>query len=122
MKFRAKITGVGDEAFAFLEEALDLNFVIIFNDNAPEELADLAILHEISTLQSVPEPSDIVKLGKKLFKVSAVGHEVPHTLATLGHCTMAFGGGEAYRPGCLMLEGDPISAEDIVIGDTIEIY
>lgn len=123
MKFRAKITGVGDEAFAFLEEELDLNFVIIFNDTAPEELADLAILHEAVTLQSVPEPGDILKLGKKLYKVTAVGTEVPHTLATLGHCTLAFGGGaEAYRPGCLMLEGDPITPADIVIGDTIEIY
>ena len=45
MKYRTTITGCGPEAFAFLSKELDLNFVIIFNEDAPEELAELSILH-----------------------------------------------------------------------------
>ena len=40
-----------------------------------------------------------------------------------GIYTLAFGGGkEAYRPGCIMLEGDAVTPADIQPGDTIEIY
>lgn len=35
MKYRTTITGCGPEAFAFLSKELDLNFVIIFNEDAP---------------------------------------------------------------------------------------
>jgi PTS system glucitol/sorbitol-specific IIA component len=48
---------------------------------------------------------------------------VEQTLTTLGHCTLAFGGAtEAYRPGCIMLDGAPITAADLPAGETIEIY
>ena len=66
---------------------------------------------------------DTLKFGRKIYKITAVGTEAPHTLRTLGHCTLAFGGGkEAYRPGCIMLEGDAVTPADIQPGDTIEIY
>ena len=37
MKYYAEITGWGDEAKAFLKE---LNYIILFNNNAPSELAE----------------------------------------------------------------------------------
>ena len=40
MKYYAEITGWGDEAKAFLKE---LNYIILFNDNAPSELAEISI-------------------------------------------------------------------------------
>ncbi len=123
MKYKSKITGFGEEAFEFLSAELDLNFVIIFNENAPEELADLAILHTAETLLAPPEAGDMMKIGKNTYKITAVGTEVPHSLGTLGHCTLAFGGGaEAYRPGCIMLEGPEFSRDAVSIGDTIEIF
>ncbi|MBQ8987829.1 MAG: PTS glucitol/sorbitol transporter subunit IIA [Lachnospiraceae bacterium] len=123
MKYRATITGFGPEAFEFLSEALDLNFVIIFNEDAPEELAELSILHTKGDLLAVPVAGDIMKLGKNIYTITAVGTEVEQTLSTLGHCTLAFGGAkEAYRPGCIMLDGPVLTKEAVPAGETIEIY
>lgn len=47
----------------------------------------------------------------------------PHTWAELGHCTLDFkGGSEAERPGCISLEGNKLTAEDLAVGGVIELY
>lgn len=123
MKYSSEITGFGPEAFEFLEPELALNFVIIFNEDAPPELAELAILHKKEKLIAPPAKGDILIVGENVYTITAVGDEVPHTLAELGHCTLAFGGGEeAFRPGCIMLEGPMLSKDSVKIGDRIEIY
>jgi PTS system glucitol/sorbitol-specific IIA component len=123
MKYKSVITGIGPEALEFLSPELDLNFVIIFNEDAPAELAELAILHTNAALEGMPAVGDTFKLGKKTYKITAVGTEAPHTLATLGHCTLAFSPDEtAYRPGCIMLDGAPVTRDDLPVGETIEIY
>lgn len=124
MKYNVTITGIGPEALEFLSPDLDLNFVIIFNDDAPAELAELAILHTAGSLTEAPAPGDTLKLGKKSYRITAVGTEAVHTLSTLGHCTVAFGGGDtAYRPGCIMVEGDkPVTRDDLAEGETIQIF
>ena len=78
----------------------------------------LAILH---TQEKVcTRPGDI---KKEVIDVTAVGTEVEQTLTTLGHCTLAFGGAtEAYRPGCIMLDGPILTKEAVPVGETIEIY
>ena len=80
MKYRATITGHGPEAFEFLSKALDLNFVIIFNEDAPEELAELSILHTQEKVLAMPVPGDIMKLGKNIYTITAVGTEVEQLL------------------------------------------
>ena len=45
MKYDVTVTGLGDMALAFLDPAMEMRFVILFNDDAPAELAELAILH-----------------------------------------------------------------------------
>lgn len=40
MKFYATITGWGADALEFLGDE-DMNFVVIFNENAPEELKEI---------------------------------------------------------------------------------
>lgn len=123
MKYSSEITGFGPEAFEFLEPELALNFVIIFNEDAPPELAELAILHKKEKLIAPPAKGDILMVGENVYTITAVGDEVKHTLAELGHCTLAFGGGEeAFRPGCIMLEGPMLSKDSVKIGDRIEIY
>ena len=122
-KYKAEITGIGPEALEFLSPELDLNFVIIFNEDAPAELAELAILHTQAELTAAPAKGDTLKLGKKIYKITSVGDEAPHTLATLGHCTLAFSPDETpYRPGCIMLAGEPVTKEDLPVGETIEIF
>ena len=94
-----------------------------FNEDAPPELAELSILHTKAELKETPAAGDTLKLGSNIYKITAVGSEAPYTLATLGHCTLAFGGGEeAYRPGCIMLEGPALTQASLKAGDMIEIF
>ena len=123
MKYSSTITGFGPEAFAFLESELDQNFVVIFNEDAPPELSELAILHKKTDLIAPPAIGDILLIGEKVYTITAIGDEVASTLTELGHCTLAFGGGEeAFRPGCIMLDGPALSKDAVKIGDKIEIY
>lgn len=48
MKYFTKITGWGEDALGFLEEE-DMNFLVIFNNTAPDELAEISVLHEAGT-------------------------------------------------------------------------
>lgn len=122
MKYHATITGWGEDALGFLEDA-DMNFIVIFNDNAPEELKEISILHTIEQLGEDPAVGDTMILCGKTYDITAVGSEAKQTLRQLGHCTLSFkGGSEPERPGCIMLEGEPFSASDVKVGGTIEIY
>ena len=123
MKYEVTVTGLGDMALAFLDPAMEMRFVILFNDNAPAELAELAILHTEAELKDAPAPGDTMKIGEKTYKITAVGDEAIHTLATLGHCTLAFTADtEPYRPGCINLDGEIITEADVADGTVIQIF
>ena len=123
MKYDVTITGLGPMALEFLNPEMEMQFVILFNDNAPAELGELAILHTPGELTADPAPGDTLKIGEKTYKITAVGDEALHTLRELGHCTLAFkGDDEPYRPGCLMLDGEVITADDVVNGTAIQIF
>lgn len=122
MKYSAKITKLGAESLLFLDDE-NCNFIIIFNENAPKELADISVLHEHKKLLAAPKKGDIVVICEKVFTVTDVGYEVINTLEELGHCTLSFKGKMTVdRPGIIELSGDPISADDIYVGGYIEIY
>ena len=77
MKYYAEITGWGDEAKAFLKE---LNYIILFNDNAPSELAEISILHSIGEMKGDIEVGDTIIIAEKVFEVTAVGDELKKLL------------------------------------------
>ena len=125
MKFSTEILSWGADALEFLppNDEEDNNFIIIFNENAPDELADLAILHPITELTADPVVGDTVVICGKSFTISSIGTEALHTLRTLGHCTLNFKGGpDPEMPGCIMLEGPvELTTADIRVGGKIEI-
>lgn len=117
MKYRSKITGIGELAFELLEENDSL---IIFNDNAPEELAEISFLHTISEFQEEIAVGDSILLGDQVYTVTAVGYEALHTLRELGHCTFRFSGKDQVElPGQIELEGP--GRPNMKIGDMIVI-
>ena len=123
MKYDVTVTGLGDMALAFLDPAMEMRFVILFNNDAPAELAELAILHTKAELTEAPAPGDTMKIGEKTYKVTAVGDEAIHTLKELGHCTLAFTADtEPYRPGCINLDGEIITEADVANGAVIQIF
>ena len=121
MKYSSEITGWGSEAKAFLKE---LNYMILFNDNAPSELAEISILHTVAELKSDIAVGDTVIIGDKVFEVTAVGDEAQHTFKELGHATINFAGRDIPDlPGHIMLKGDEaLTEDDIQTGVKIEIY
>lgn len=123
MKYHVVITGWGQDALTFLEDP-ESNFIIIFNEDAPAELAELSVLHAKAELLDVPAIGDTVVIGEKTFEVTAVGAEVKSTLRKMGHCTFVFSGADTpERPGCIMLKGDEtLLASDIKVGNVIEIH
>lgn len=121
MKYQATITGWGDLAKEFLNPAC--NFIIIFNNNAPPELAEISVLHTISELTADPVKGDKMRVCGKEYTITDVGPEALMTLRELGHCTVSFNGAEhAPRPGMIELSGEPFTEDDLVEGGTIEIY
>lgn len=123
MKFQVKVVGHGSEALSFLGDP-DNSFFILFNEDAPEELAEISVLHTKSEVYEEPAVGDTMKIGGKEFIITAVGVEAPYTLRELGHCTINFSGGEeATLPGCIMLEGcDKVTEADLQEGTEISIY
>ena len=123
MKYDVTVTGLGDMALAFLDPAMEMRFVILFNEDAPAELAELAILHTKAEMTEAPAPGDTMKIGEKTYKITAVGDEAIHTLKELGHCTLAFTADtEPYRPGCINLDGEIITEADLADGTVIQIF
>ena len=105
MKYDVTVTGLGPMALEFLNPDMEMQFVILFNNDAPAELAELAILHTPGELKEAPAPGDTMRIGEKTYAITAVGDEAIETLTTLGHCTLAFSAdSEPYRPGCIMLD------------------
>lgn len=122
MKYHSEITGWGEEALFFLSEK-EMNFIIIFNEGAPAELAEISVLHKPAPILVDLAVGDTVIICGKVFTITAIGDEARQTLNELGHCTLSFkGGAEPERPGCIMLEGEDLVAEDFTVGGTIEIY
>jgi len=106
MKYYCEITSWGEESLLFLDDP-NANFIIIFNNNAPAELAEFSVLHTPANYNADPAVGDTMIICDKAFTITAIGEEALHTLRELGHCTLSFKGGETpERPGCIMLQGD----------------
>ena len=120
MKYSTSITEIGEEALSLLEYA---NALIIYNDDAPAELREIAVLHTKSQLLAPPEVGDMVMIcGRELY-ISAIGDKALETLEMLGHCTLSFEGGDkAKLPGYIMLDGEAFAPTDVKIGAKIEIF
>ena len=92
MKFYCEITSWGEEALLFLDDP-NANFIIIFNNNAPAELAEFSVLHTPANYNADPAVGDTMIICDKAFNITAIGDEALHTLKELGHCTLSFKGG-----------------------------
>jgi PTS system glucitol/sorbitol-specific IIA component len=99
----------------------DAKMLIMFNENAPEELREYCILHRGNKLEDTVQPGDIFCLGSAEYKIVYAGSEVQKNLRDLGHITLRFNNndeGEGLE-GSLYLEDKPIV--DVVPGDEISI-
>ena len=82
MKYDVTVTGLGPMALEFLSPGMEMQFVILFNEDAPPELAELAILHTAGELKEAPAAGDTMRIGEKTYTITAVGDEAIETLKT----------------------------------------
>ncbi len=116
MTYKAIITKIGALALDFLSDRI----LVIFNENAPEDLAEISVLHTIEKVPRDIREGDVFIISNKEYPVTAVGDEANKTFKSMGHCTLKFTGSrKADLPGYIVLKGDEIP--DIHIGDTIEV-
>lgn len=116
MKYQAVVTFVGPMVSEFLKE----NIAVLFNQDAPEELREFAILHDGQHLSEPLVVGDVFEISGEAFKVLAVGPVANHNLAHLGHVALKFNGEtEVEMPGDVCVEKKDIPT--IEIGTRINI-
>lgn len=116
MKYNVKISSIGDMALDFLSE----DMLIIFNDNAPPELAEISVLHEIGQLEEVIVVGDKMIICDEQYIVTAIGDEANHTLKSMGHCSLKFDGANTPQlPGMIHLKGE--NNPNIIVSKNITI-
>lgn len=114
--YQSTITGIGEQAMDFQEE----NMLILFSDDAPHELAEIAVLHHSEQPVREIKKGDRICIGEDCYLVTAVGKEANYTFRTMGHCTLRFDGQEQTRmPGEIQLRGEKFPT--VKIGANIEI-
>ena len=104
--YTTKVQKLGSMVEAFKGEKM----MIMFNENAPEELADYCVLHRGNRLTSIVEAGDIFKTAEETYEVVYVGNQVQKNLKDLGHITLRFNNnceGESLE-GSLYLEDKAI--------------
>lgn len=112
--YQSTVLEIGEDVEMFLEEKM----IIIFNESAPKDLREIAIIHEISPLQGKIEVGDELAFGNQAYKVTFVGDKVNETMEELGHCTIAFNGKDYVDlPGTLCVEEKEMP--DVSISTTI---
>ena len=114
--YNTEVTKLGE----MVEEFYGEKMIILFKDNAPDELADYCVLHGKNELTEEIKTGDIFKIDGEEYKVTAVGDEVHKNLGDLGHICVRFDGStNAELPGSLYLENKDIKA--IKEGTVLEI-
>jgi len=94
---------IGPEVAEFLQEG----YLILFQMGVPAELAEMAVLHEVSHMRpEPPEPGDVLSIGESRFRITAVGPKAWQNVEELGHAVFVFNGArEPEMPGQICLEG-----------------
>jgi glucitol/sorbitol PTS system EIIA component len=114
--YQTTVTAIGPLASQFAEEKM----LVLFKENAPEELAEFCILHGENDLKETIREGDILSLDGRTYSVTAVGRTVNENLESLGHITLKFTGEEeADLPGTLVLEDHEV--QQLQVGSWIQV-
>lgn len=114
--YNTEVTSIGPLVEGFYPEKM----MILFKENAPEELADYCVLHGVNDLKGEIKPGYTLKIDGIEYKITAVGDVVNKNLKDLGHICLKFDGStKAALEGTLYLEDKAI--KEVSLGSEIEI-
>ena len=97
-----EVREIGPEVADFLKEG----YLILFQTGSPAELAEMAVLHEVDHMRpEPPEPGDVLSIGERQFRITAVGTKAWQNVREIGHAVFVFiGAREPEMPGQICLE------------------
>lgn len=114
--YENQVKGLGAFVEAFKEEKL----VILFGDNAPDELKDYTYHISVNPVNGTIAAGQYLQIDNQEYKILAVGDEAPVTLAGLGHCSFRFNGSEVVdMPGSINVEDKELP--EVKVGSVIRI-
>lgn len=102
------------------EEFRDEKMIVIFGDSAPEEIKDFCYWVDVAPIHGTIAAGQTLKVDGQSYRITAVGDEVPTTLAGLGHCSFKFSGQtEVELLGTVYVEDKPMP--ELKVGSIIQI-
>jgi PTS system glucitol/sorbitol-specific IIA component len=105
IKYKAQVTFIGP----LVSEFVNHKILVLFGNDAPEELREFAIIHDGTELKANIKPGDSIILSEKTFPVLAVGEVSNSNLANLGHLVLKFNGETIPEmPGDVCLENEEL--------------
>lgn len=116
IKYQSVVTFIGP----MVDEFLSSGILVLFGEQAPEELRDFAIIHDGKDLLEPVTAGDKVEIGGTPFQILAVGEVANDNLANLGHLVLKFNGEPTVEmPGDVCLEA--MTIPPVKIGDVLRI-
>lgn len=96
--------------------------IILFNENAPAELAEFCVTHTGNKLTDTIEKGDILEISGQQYTIVEVGNQVQKNLKDLGHIALRFNNNEEGESleGSLYVEDKAVELPEV--GSEIAIY
>ncbi|MDI3534615.1 MAG: glucitol/sorbitol system component [Thermosediminibacterales bacterium] len=114
VKYKTTVTEIGSIALDFLKEKM----VIFFKDGAPDELAEISLIHKPTDLIQEVETGDVFLINNKTYKITAVGEVANNNLRKMGHFTLKFDSKtRAELPGNIHVEAKELP--DFLVGTQV---
>lgn len=116
VRYDTEVVAVGDLAGTFF----DAGVVVLFGEDAPEELAEYSVIHRPSVSDGGVAVGDVITFGDERLEVLAVGEVANSNLVNLGHLVLKRNGEhEAALPGDVCCDEGPLPA--VNVGDRVRI-
>ena len=121
--FQTRVTEVGPEVASLAEGGV----LILFAEGAPAELAEVSVLHAVSSpaAEQAPVPGNIITIGSLSARITAIGALAWKKVHEMGHVVINFNGETSnLRPGEICasaLDTDELVAA-LTVGQTIQIH
>lgn len=101
-KYEVTVTGIGE----LVKEFLGQNIIVLFDENAPLELQDISVLHTEGELLDDIKAGDVLRIGNRVYTITAVGEVVNKNVRRMGHTCLKFDGKTSPElPGDIHLKG-----------------
>lgn len=87
-KYESQIVAIGE----LTQEFIDGGILVFFGPDAPDELAEIAIIHSHAPLITELRDGDYLVIGDQTWPILCVGEIANHNLRALGHFIVKFNG------------------------------